>query len=179
MQAVLDAQLALGLRPIETLAPADARRQPSAADGVRAVLREQGKPTDPPPGIATTEITYPGPAGALPTRVYKPVGARGRCRSSSIFMAAASSSPTSMSMTQTPRALVRETGAIVVSVEYRRAPEFKFPAQQEDAFAAYQWVLANAASFGGDARKVAVAGESAGGNLAANVAIMARDQKNR
>jgi acetyl esterase len=73
------------------------------------------------------------------------------------------------------RGLAKQAGAIVVSVEYRHAPEAKFPAQQEDAVAAYRWVLANAASFGGDPAKVAVAGESAGGNLAVNVAIAARD----
>jgi acetyl esterase len=176
MQAVLDAQLALGLRPIETLAPADARRQPSAADAVKAVLRQQGKPTDPPPGVATTEITFTGPEGALPARVYKPADARGPLPVIVYYHGGGFVIADINVYDATPRALVRETGAIVVSVEYRRAPEFKFPAQQEDAFAAYQWVLANGETFGGDPRKIAVAGESAGGNLAANVAIMARDQ---
>ena len=74
-------------------------------------------------------------------------------------------------------ALAKKSNAIVASVEYRRAPENKFPAAHQDSFAAYQWVLANAGQFGGDPARVAVAGESAGGNLAANVAIMARDQK--
>lgn len=74
-------------------------------------------------------------------------------------------------------ALAQKAKAIVASVEYRHAPEHKFPAAHEDAFAAYQWVLQNAGQFGGDAKRVAVAGESAGGNLAANVAIAARDQK--
>lgn len=74
------------------------------------------------------------------------------------------------------RALTNGAGAIVVAVEYRKAPGAKFPAAHDDAFADYQWVLTNAASFGGDARRVAVVGESAGGNLACNVAIAARDQ---
>src|SRR3954451_9918065 len=73
-------------------------------------------------------------------------------------------------------ALAKKARAIVVSVEYRHAPENKFPAAHEDAFAAYQWALKNAQQWGGDPTRVAVAGESAGGNLAANVAIMARDQ---
>jgi acetyl esterase len=64
----------------------------------------------------------------------------------------------------------------VVSVEYRHAPESKFPAQQEDAFAAYKWVVANASTFHGDGSRIALLGESAGGNLATNVAIMARDE---
>ena len=74
-----------------------------------------------------------------------------------------------------PRLLSKQLNAIVVSVEYRHAPEFKFPAQHDDAFAAYRWVLQNAASWGGDTAKLALAGESAGGNLAVATAIYARD----
>jgi acetyl esterase/lipase len=77
------------------------------------------------------------------------------------------------------RALAREASAIVVSSHYRQAPEHKFPAAHQDAFAAYEWVVRNGAQINGDPRRVAVAGESAGGNLAANVAIMARDRKIR
>lgn len=73
-------------------------------------------------------------------------------------------------------ALAEETGAIVVSVDYRLAPENKFPTAHNDAFAAYQWVKINAASLNGNPAKVAVAGESAGGNMAITVAMMARDQ---
>jgi acetyl esterase/lipase len=76
-----------------------------------------------------------------------------------------------------PRLLSRQLNAIVVSVEYRHAPEAKFPAQHEDAAAAYRWTLANAASWGGDPGKVALAGESAGGNLAVATAIYARDNR--
>ncbi|HEV7379940.1 MAG TPA: alpha/beta hydrolase [Dyadobacter sp.] len=74
------------------------------------------------------------------------------------------------------RGLAEQTGAIVVSVAYRLAPEHKFPVAHDDAFAAYQWTLKNAVAMKGDAKKIAVAGESAGGNLAANVSIMARDK---
>jgi acetyl esterase len=74
------------------------------------------------------------------------------------------------------RGLAEQTGAIVVSVAYRLAPEHKFPVAHDDAFAAYQWTLKNAVAMMGDAKKIAVAGESAGGNLAANVSIMARDK---
>jgi acetyl esterase len=65
--------------------------------------------------------------------------------------------------------------AVVVSSHYRQGPEHKFPAAHEDAFTAYRWALANATSLKGDSTKVAVMGESAGGNLAASVAMMARD----
>jgi len=76
----------------------------------------------------------------------------------------------------TPRSLAAKTGAIFLSAHYRQAPEHKFPAAHDDAFAAYQWALANAERLGADPLKIAVLGESAGGNLALNVAIKARDE---
>jgi acetyl esterase/lipase len=74
-----------------------------------------------------------------------------------------------------PRAMSKALNAIVVSVEYRHSPEFKFPAQHDDAAAAYRWTLHNAASWGGDPARIATVGESAGGNLAVATAIYARD----
>jgi acetyl esterase len=74
-------------------------------------------------------------------------------------------------------ALAEQSEAIVVSVAYRLAPEHKFPVAHEDAYAAYQWVVKHAASLQGDPQNIAVAGESAGGNLALNVSIKARDNK--
>ena len=73
------------------------------------------------------------------------------------------------------RLLAIETGAVVVSVDYRRPPETRFPGAFDDAFAAVRDVFARIAEFGGDARRVGVAGDSAGGNLAAAVAIACRD----
>ena len=75
------------------------------------------------------------------------------------------------------RAIAGAAGVIVVTPDYRLAPEHKFPAAQEDSLSAYQWVLANAASFGGDPSKVALAGEGAGGLLAADTAIAAHADK--
>ena len=75
------------------------------------------------------------------------------------------------------RALAENVGAVVVSVHYRQGPEHKFPTAHNDAFAAYQWVLKNAQSLKANPQRIALAGESAGGNLACNVSIMARDKK--
>ena len=76
-----------------------------------------------------------------------------------------------------PRALAKMARAIMVAVDYRRAPEHPFPAAPNDAYAAYIWTAQHAREFTGDPARVAVGGESAGGNLAAVVSMMARDKK--
>ncbi|MFN2188784.1 MAG: alpha/beta hydrolase [Candidatus Promineifilaceae bacterium] len=75
------------------------------------------------------------------------------------------------------RSLAKSSSTIVVSVGYRLAPEYPYPAAMDDAFGAVQWVQANAAEFEGDPDRIAVAGDSAGGNLAAAVCLRARDEK--
>jgi acetyl esterase len=75
------------------------------------------------------------------------------------------------------RAVANASGAIVVTVDYRLAPEHRFPAAAEDAYAAVTWLSAHSGEFGGDPDRIAVAGDSAGGNLAAVACLMARDRK--
>ena len=176
MQAVLDAHAALDPKPIETLTPVKARVQPSAADAMKAVMRKQGMSTAPDPAVAKQDLAY-GSDEMQYARIYKPLAATGGAPLPVIVYYHGGGWVIADVNTYdaTPRFLSKQLNAIVVSVEYRHAPEAKFPAQHDDAAAAYRWVLANSASWGGDTRKLALAGESAGGNLAVATAIYARD----
>ncbi len=175
-QAVLDALTKrLNLRPYHTLTPQQARLQPSFADGVMDVMRQQGRPTTPPPGVSVRDISVPGAAGPINAKVYTPDGARGPLPVIVYYHGGGWVLANSQVYDSSTRALAREGQAVVVSVDYRLAPEAKFPAQHEDALAAYRWVIGNAGSIRGDPRRIVIAGESAGGNLAVATAIAARD----
>ena len=175
MQAVLDAQAALGALPIETLTPVKARLQPSAADATHAVMHARGISTAPDPAVTTQELSY-GSDSMQFARIYKPAGAAmGPLPVIVYYHGGGWVIADINTYDATPRMLSKQLGALVISVEYRLAPEAKFPAQHEDAAAAYRWVLQNAQGWGGDPARVALAGESAGGNLAVATAIYARD----
>ncbi len=177
MQSVLDALAKLNPKPIETLDAAEARKQPSPADAVKVVLRQRGK--DPAstllvPGVTSKDMTIPGPVDALPVRVYTPSGA-GPFPLIVYYHGGGWVIADKDTYDGGARGLSKQSNAVVVSVDYRRAPEAKFPAQHDDAFAAYQWATANAPSINADPARIALAGESAGGNLAVATAIAARD----
>ena len=176
MQAVLDAMMALGAKPVETLTPLEARLQPSAADAAKAVIRRQGMSTAPDPAVTTQEMPY-GSDPMQYARIYKPAAApTGAAMPVVVYYHGGGWVIADVNTYDaTPRLLAKQLNAVVVSVEYRHAPEAKFPAQHEDAAAAYRWVLQNAASWGADPTRVVLAGESAGGNLAIATAIYARD----
>lgn len=181
MLAVLKKLDDLGVKPIESRSVDEARAQPTPADAVKAVLKDRGK--DPMALMAAMKVSkkdvaYPTAGGTQAIRLYTPEGAGAGALPVIVYYHGGGWVIADIDTYEaSAMALAKKSNAIVASVEYRRAPENKFPAAHQDAFAAYQWVLANAGQFGGDPARVAVAGESAGGNLAANVAIMARDQK--
>lgn len=179
MQAVLDQLAKLGGKPIETLTPEEARQQPTPADAVTALLKAQGKPTAPEAVGRIENLTFPGPGGAVPIRTYLPANAPAGTPLPVILYIHGGGWVIADLDTYdaSARALANAANAMVVSTHYRQGPEHQFPAAHEDTLAAYKWVLANAAKRGGDPKRVAVVGESAGGNMAANIAIASRDQK--
>ncbi|MDQ3196353.1 MAG: alpha/beta hydrolase [Pseudomonadota bacterium] len=176
MQAVLDQLAALGGKPIVSLSAEEARKQPTPADAVKALLQSQGKSTAPMPVARVQDGEIPGPAGPIKARIYTPEGA-GPFPVIVYYHGGGWVIANLDTYDASPRALANAAKAIVVSSHYRQAPEHKFPAAHEDAFAAYQWVLNNAVAFNGNPNRVSVVGESAGGNLAAAVALMAREAK--
>ena len=182
MQRVLDELSALGGAPIESLTPEEARRQPTPADAAESVRRANGKADSKAARderqVETTDIVIPGPGGPLPARVYRPLGPVPDIRQPIVvyFHGGGFVIADLDVYDGGPRGVSALADVIVISVHYRQAPEHRFPAAHEDAVAAFAWVLANADSLHGDPERVAVMGESAGGNLALHVAIVARDR---
>ena len=175
MQAVLDKLKALGAKPLETLTPEQARSGPSAADAANAVAATKAKAAGAQSAVSARDVTYPGAAGPLPARIYTPAGAANVRPLIVYFHGGGWVIADIDTYDGGARGIARETGAVVASCEYRRAPENRFPAAHDDAVACYKWATANAASWGAGG-KVAIAGESAGGNLAIDTGIAARDQ---
>src|SRR5581483_1117552 len=163
---LLDQLAALGSPPLNELPVPEARQL------LASLLVAPAEPAR----VAKVENrSIPGSAGAIPIRIYTPEGTPpfpvlvwlhgggwvlGSLETHDALC----------------RSLARAVPAVVVAVDYRLAPEHKFPAAAEDAYAATAWVAAHAGEIGADARRVAVGGDSAGGNLAAVVSLMARDR---
>lgn len=176
MQLVLDELAKLGGKRIETLDAESAREQPTPADAV-AKLVASGRVAKPAQSdVRVTDESIAGPAGPIEARVYAPQG-NGPFPVIVYYHGGGWVIADLDTYDASARALCSGANAIVVASHYRQAPEHRFPAAHDDAFAAYKWTLENASAFRGDPSRVAVAGESAGGNLAAAVCLMARDAK--
>jgi acetyl esterase len=167
--AVLNAFREAGRPPYETLTPKEAREFYLAG---RVVSHPE------PPEMASVQnSTIPGPGGAIPVRTYTPKQLRkydGLAPALVFFHGGGWVIGDLDSHDVVCRTLARDGEMIVISVDYRLAPEHKFPAAVDDALAATKWVSANATSLGIDANRISVGGDSAGGNLSAVVAIDAR-----
>ena len=176
MRHVIDALGSLDPKPLPKMTAAEGRQQPGAADAAQQVLRDAGKSTLPDPSVSAKNILVDGAAGKIVATVYTPADASGPLPVIVYFHGGGFVIANNSTYDASARMLAKEVGAVVIEPEYGKAPEHKFPASHDDAVAAYKWVTQNAASIGGDPKKIALAGESAGGNLTVNVAIAARDQ---
>ena len=166
-QALVDAMAKLNLKPIEDSTPEEAResmRSRTAALGPFADV------------AAITEHRVPVAGGEIAVRLYAPGGA-GPHPALVFYHGGGWVIGDLYTHDGVCRTLTNAAGCIVASVDYRLAPESKYPAAAEDSYAALLWIVANAARLGIDPRRVAVGGDSAGGNLSAAVALMARDRK--
>ncbi|QTN27111.1 alpha/beta hydrolase [Rhodoferax sp. AJA081-3] len=151
---------AMGNPPIESLPP------PIARQIYRDMANNLGLPA---PAVGTVEdTTCPGPAGALPLRIYTPLtnGANTPLPVLLFLHGGGFVIGDLETHDKVCRTLCHHTGMLVVAVDYRLAPEHPFPAATDDAEAALRWVLAHATSLGGDANRIAVVGDSAGAQLA-------------
>ena len=162
----LEAMQALALRPIEAMNPAEARAQMEATS--------QSRKAESLPVARVEERTIPGPAGPIRVRLYWP-DAAGPIPAIAYYHGGGHVIGSLDTHDLIARNLCAGAAALVASVDYRMGPEHRFPAAVEDSFAALEWLHGNAASLGADPARLGVHGDSAGANLAAVVALMARD----
>ncbi|WP_426437889.1 alpha/beta hydrolase [Bradyrhizobium genosp. P] len=167
---------------IETIIPLLPLRDPavmtpqSARDSLRA-LSDARAAVPPPPVDRAENIEVEGGAGKLAARLYRngQGNEQGKAPTVIFFHGGGWVAGDLETHDRQARNLVIETGAVVISVDYRRPPETRFPGAFEDAFAATRDVIGRIGEFGGDASRLGIAGDSAGGNLAAAVALACRD----
>lgn len=157
----------IGMRPIESMTPPEARAQ--MEDNARS------RKAEPLPVARVEDRTIPGPAGAIPVRLYWPDASAPRVPAIAYYHGGGHVIGSLDTHDLIARNLCAGAEALILSVDYRMGPEHRFPAAIEDSFAALEWLHANAASLGADPNRLGVHGDSAGGNLAAVMALMARD----
>ncbi len=168
-ETLLAMMRAAGRPPMETLSPDEARLAVTAG-------REAVQP-DPQDVAEVRDLSCPGPHGAIPLRTYRPIGTNADAVLPALvyYHGGGWLLGDLDSHDVACRHYANAAKCRVVSVDYRMAPEYKFPAAVDDCAAATGWAIAQSDALGIDRRRVAVGGDSAGGNLAAVMALMARD----
>lgn len=165
-QSFLDKIAAAGVPPVEALSLEELRM---------AIAWRRSYAGRPEATAKVEDRTLVSPAGELALRVYTPEGQAPF--PVLVFLHGGGWATGDLDTMDTPlRALTNRAGCVIVSVDYRLAPEHKFPAAIEDAYTATCWVAKNASAVQGDPARIAIGGDSSGGNLAAAVALMARDR---
>ncbi|HEY3839706.1 MAG TPA: alpha/beta hydrolase [Bryobacteraceae bacterium] len=167
IREILEQVEATGGPPLETLSPPEARQ--AAIDG----LAEWRGDAETVAGVENR--TIPGPASNIPIRIYNPEG-QAPFPALIYFHGGGWVVCDLDTHDIICRAITRRSGAVVIAVDYRLAPEHKFPAAVDDCYAATCWVATHAAELGIDPRRIAVGGDSAGGNLATVVSLRSRDE---
>src|SRR5713101_7988642 len=163
MKTLLDQIAAANLQPFHKLTPQEARAARRAPQG------------EPEPVAHVEDRTIPGPGGEIPVRIYVPKG--NGPFGVLVYFHGGGWVVGNIEMTDQPCRMLTNAGrCVTISVDYRLAPEHKFPAGPEDCYAATKWAADNAAALNCDATRIAVGGTSAGATLAAAVALMARDR---
>lgn len=175
MAVVIEKLVSFGSPPLTTLSAQEARKQPSPADAVKAVMKDHNIPM-PTPTVDTVGKDIPVQGGNIHLRIYTPKSGTAPFPVIVYYHGGGWVIADLDTYDASATAMAEQAGAVLVSVAYRQAPEHKFPTAHNDSYAAYEWVTKNAASIKGDPKKIAVVGESAGGNLAAAVSMMARDK---
>ena len=165
LQQLLEQMSAAGGPKLHEVSPEEAR----------AFFDNMQLPAPEVPLASVEDLRIPGPEGEIPVRIYKP--APGPLPALVYFHGGGWVIGSLETHDATCRQLADKAGCAVVSVEYRLAPEHRYPAAAEDCYAAIGWVVEQGASLGIDSTRLAVGGDSAGGNLTAVVAQMARDRQ--
>ncbi|MBL8012867.1 MAG: alpha/beta hydrolase [Candidatus Omnitrophica bacterium] len=184
MKMILDQYAKFNAPPLETLSVENARNLPTLKNAVEELMAENPairattlvKPMPQP--VKISHHLIPGPQGDILARVYIPDG-EGPFPVLVYFHGGGWVIANLDVYEPSCRALCKKAKSVVVSVAYRQAPEHKYPAAVDDAYAATQWVIVNASIFNGNPDQVAVCGESAGGNLATVTCLKARDERGR
>lgn len=175
MQAVIEKLTSYGDKPLESLNEVDARKNHTPTDAVMALV-EANRIAIPQTQVDTTGKDIDVAGGKIHLRIYTPKSGEGAFPVIVYYHGGGFVIANLDVYNASAQALAEQVNAVVVSVAYRLAPENKFPTAHNDAFTAYEWVVKNAVNLKGDPAKIAVVGESAGGNLAVNVSITARDK---
>ena len=186
LQPILDHFERFGAPPLETLSPENARNNPTLKNAVEEMAAESAMvrtmnvvmPALPEPIANISHILIPSDDGEILARVYTPDG-EGPFPVLVYFHGGGWVIANLEVYEPSCRSLCNAAQCVVVSVAYRLAPEHKYPAAADDAYTATQWVMKNARKLNGDPNRIAVGGESAGGNLATVSCLRARDEGGR
>ena len=176
MQAVLEEFAAFEPPKYPELTAFQVRNGPLPGDAVKSLLKKTGMQPAPPKVDIAHKVLPVGPEGGILVRTYTPLKGSGPFPAVVYYHGGGWVIADLDAYEPSAIALAEKAGAVVVSVAYRLAPEHPYPAAHEDAFAAYQYVAEQAAELNCDPARIAVAGESAGGNLAVATALLAKER---